>query len=113
MGRISEAQKKASKRYLKNKDVLKVCFNKGIKNTLEVMIPYARNMYPGFGSKDIKTAQDIIRIAVDLVLNDICLEYGEHIIDEKEGTLIAVCFPSVENCVYSIENIPYNNLEES
>lgn len=110
--KTSKAQLEASKRYLEDKDVLKICFNKGVKNALEEMIPYAKKMYPGFGSRNIKTAQDIIRIAVDLVMNDITLEYGEHIIDEKEGTLLEVCFPNSENCVYSIENIPYNNLEE-
>lgn len=83
-------------------DKLEVVFNENTKKCLEQMIPCSRTMYRDF-EYDIRTPEDIVKIGLAIVMEDIAREYGEYLIDDKYGTVNKIYFPNIENALYEID----------
>lgn len=85
-------------------DKLEVVFNENTKKCLEQMIPCARSMYNEKFEYDIRTPEDIVKIALAIVMEDIARYYGEYVIDDnKYGEVNKIYFPNRENALYEID----------
>lgn len=88
------------KMMMKNK--LEVTFSENITECLKQMIPYARTMYSEC-DYDIRTPEDIVRYALNIVMEEITREYGEYVIEDFHGSVNKIYFPNRENPLYEID----------
>lgn len=107
MGKTSKAQLEATRKYLKNKDVLKITFDKGTRECLEMMVPFAKDYY--LHKCKINTVQDFIRYAVTSAMEEITLYYGEVVCDPEIDGLNIASLPNADQpqimvtCAYDSE----------
>lgn len=110
MAKTSKAQLEATKKYLKNKDVLKVTFDKGTRECLEMMVTFAKDYY--LHKCKINTVQDFIRYAVTSAMEEITLYYGEITCDAEIDGLNLASLPNADQPQIIVECV-HDNEENS
>lgn len=101
MRKTSKSQLEATKRYLEGKDVLKITFDKGTRDCLDAMLPYAKQYY---NTKFyIRSVQDFIRFSIICAMEEITLYYGEVVADPEVDGLSIASFPDADNPKFIVE----------